>query len=1377
MFILLRVTTDVFVRPTRRPAPPLPAGDLVLEPPPALARPAGIRWQQWFSVVPMLAGTAATAMMFGARPAADPYTYVVGAMFGLSTLGLMITGWTGNGGRRAELGQARRDYLRYLATTRRRVLSVLSAQREALAHRHPHPESLWEHASGPRRWERRPGDADFGVVRIGTGPHSLATPLVAPTLDPAAVLEPVSTAALRRFLDAYAVVPDLPVCLAVPAFGRVVLAGDRADARGLARAVLAQLVTFHAPADLVVAACVRPECRSDWDWLKWLPHALHDTAVDGLGRRRLLATSPAELDELLGDVIGARPVATGATAGVAAAARRAEPAGPRVVVVLDGVDVSGSHALALPEGRRDVTVIEIAAGSPSIVDNSAVVLSIEDGSRLLSITAEDTVESGRPDAMGIPVVEDLARRLAPVRLAGAAYPQPQTGAEPDLATLAGLAAILGDGATASDGADLGGGSGTGSATGGASGTLWPARPARDVLRVPIGTAPDGGMVELDLKEAAQDGMGPHGIVVGATGSGKSELLRTLVLGLAATHSSRELNVVLIDFKGGATFASLERLPHTSAVITNLAGELPLVDRMHDALTGELTRRQEALRRAGNVASVREYHRARAGGAALPALPALLVICDEFTELLTAKPDLIDLFLHIGRLGRSLGVHLLLATQRLEEGRLRGLDANLSYRIALRTFSGTESRLLLGVPDATDLPSAPGHGYLRVGSGAPRRFTSAYVSGPYRRTPGAGARSAWIRPYHAGFEPAATGPAVDRAVAEASDAGGPSLLSLVVDRLAGQGPPAHRVWLPPLRESPTLDQLLGELTVATGRGLTTAHTPSRGMLRIPFSLVDRPIEQRRDVGWLDLAGAAGNVAIVGGPRSGKSTTVRSLMLALALTHTPLEVQLYVLDLGGGALGGLRTLPHVGEVAGRADAALIRRCVGDMAALLADRERAFAAAGVESVTAFRRSRRTSTMEQSPGPSIPDTRTADVFLIVDGWGTVRSDFDDLEPVLVDLATRGLGYGIHVVATANRWPDLRTARDLFGSRIELRLGDPADSLVDRRQAANVPPDAAGRGLDADRSHLLVAVPHTSEWPSGTLAARIAAAWPGPGAPAVRMLPDVVPYQDLLVPDPAGTAATPVPSGDLPPGAPLGDGLCLPLGVAEADLRPVLLDFAVDPHLLAFGDTECGKSSLLRGLAESISRRFTPDQARIILIDYRRGLLGAVTTDHLIGYASTTLDAVPLLESVAAHLDRRRPGPEVTARQLRERSWWSGPECFVLVDDYDLVATGATNPLAALLEYLPHARELGLRMVLARRASGAGRALYEPVLQRLRELGAAALVMSGDPAEGTFIGSIRPGPLAPGRARLVTRRHGVRVVQLAYLPPSPTPASARLGN
>ena len=216
-------------------------------------------------------------------------------------------------------------------------------------------------------------------------------------------------------------------------------------------------------------------------------------------------------------------------------------------------------------------------------------------------------------------------------------------------------------------------------------------------------------------------MGPHGLCVGATGSGRSEFLRTLTLGLMATHAPDSLNLVLVDFKGGATFAGFERSRHVAALITNLSTEAHLVARMKDALAGELNRRQEVLRESGRFASVADYERARESGAPLAPLPALVVIVDEFSELLSQHPDFAEMFVAIGRLGRSLRIHLLLATQRLDEGRLRGLESHLSYRICLKTFSPNESRAVIGTPDAFHLPSTPGAAFLRVGSEEPVRF--------------------------------------------------------------------------------------------------------------------------------------------------------------------------------------------------------------------------------------------------------------------------------------------------------------------------------------------------------------------------------------------------------------------------------------------------------------------------------------------------------------------------------------------------------------------------------------------------------------------------------------------------------------------------------
>ena len=707
--------------------------------------------------------------------------------------------------------------------------------------------------------------------------------------------------------------------------------------------------------------------------------------------------------------------------------------------------------------------------------------------------------------------------------------------------------------------------------------------------MPLGVTPDGSPMELDLKESAQDGMGPHGLLIGATGSGKSELLRTLVLALAATHSSETLNFVLVDFKGGATFTRLDRLPHTSAVITNLSDELPLVDRMNDAINGELMRRQELLRCAGNYASQRDYEKARAAGAPLAALPSLLIICDEFSELLTAKPDFIDMFVQIGRVGRSLGVHLLLASQRLEEGRLRGLDTHLSYRIGLRTFSAMESRVVLGVTDAYELPRAPGHGYLRFGTEPLVRFKAAYVSGAYRskiaEAVAAGEGADGVREYTTAYV-AARLPREPKPVVEQPDeAVGESVLDILVGKLAGRGKPAHQVWLPPLAESPTLDQLLPPLAADPNRGITVADPALQGELQVAAGIIDRPFEQRRDVLWLDLAGAAGHTIVVGGPQSGKSTILRTFVTSLALTHTPREAQFYCLDFGGGALASLRDLPHVGGVATRLDAGQVRRTIAELQLLMVQRERRFASLGIESMSEYRRARRHGRHGDDP--------FGDVFLVIDGWATIRADFEDLEPVITDIANRGLSFGVHLLATAGRWMDIRPAvRDIFGTRIELRLGEASDSALDRRAAMNVPEKAPGRGITPDGMQFLAALPRTGGIAdpdaladgARKLIGDLAGAWQGPGAPPVRLLPA----------ERAPTAACRTPAG--------------PASRSASPRSTCSRSWWTSPPTRTSCSSATGESARAPScarLAQSIADDNDLTQARIVLVDYRRSMLG----------------------------------------------------------------------------------------------------------------------------------------------------------------------------
>jgi S-DNA-T family DNA segregation ATPase FtsK/SpoIIIE len=1306
----------------------VPREDLIVQPPPLQPKAGGggMGGQQLLYLLLPLMGTGSMAALYlGRGGGGGPLTWVVAGVSGIGLVAtILVTLVRGSSQKKVQINDERRDYLRYLGGLRKQVRDVAKRQTGEAQDRLPAPEDLWLLAGTPRLWRRRRTDDDFGRVRVATGPQLLSSPLKVPETAPLEDLDPLTATSLRRFIQTYATVPGQPVAVSLRSFSRVAIGGERADVLGLARSVLAQLATLHSPAGMRIACCLSSRRLTDWDWLKWLPHTADPARVDAAGTARLCAGSLTELAMMLGDDLGERaPFAKDAPV---------DPERPHIVVLLDGGGRDRHPSLDPVSGSDGVTFLDLG-GWPAAPGPTTLELRIDSG-RLGRAGKDSVVHLGTPDRMEAPAAEFAARQLA--ALYTAAPMQGESAFTGDL----GLPDLLGLGdPRLLDPA-----------------VTWQPRSARDRLRIPIGVDPDGRPVELDIKESAENGMGPHGLVIGATGSGKSELLRTLVIGLAVTHSSETLNFALVDFKGGATFAGMSGLPHVSAVITNLSDELSLVDRMGDALRGEMVRRQELLRAAGNYASVRDYEKAREAGASLRPLPSLLVIIDEFSELLSSRPELTDLFVMIGRLGRSLAVHLLFASQRLEEGRLRGLDTQLSYRIGLRTFSASESRAVLGVPDAYELPSIPGSGYLKVDTSNLIRFKGAYVSGPLPKnrpmprpqTPvAAGAQTVRFTLAPAPVEQQPLAPVEIVAEKAGDTAAGESILDVLVRRLEGQGPAAYQVWLPPLAEPPTVDQIMPGLKETEDRGYTLPGFAGNGKLAAVVAIVDKPFEQRRDLLWADLSGGAGHAVVVGAPQSGKSTLLRTFMATLALTHTPAEIQFFLLDFGGGALANLAGLPHVSGCAGRLDADKCRRIVAELLGLLAERELLFAERGLDSMAAYR---------AAPFPASSGRLFGDVFLIVDGWMTLRQEYEQLEEAVGVLAARGLGYGIHVVLSANRWMEVRSSmRDLIGTQFELRLGDPSDSAIDRRAAANVPQGVPGRGLTTDKLQFLTALPRVDGRQSaGDLAAgvadlvkRIDAAWRGPRAPQVRLLPQLVPVDAL-------------------PGAVPGDRR-IPIGIAENDLGPVFVDFTVDPHLIAFGDVESGKSGLLRLLAQSIMARYTPEEALISIVDYRRSLLGVVQGPHLLDYCGSDTVLTTAVSQVEAAMRQRLPGPEVTPEQLRARSWWKGPELFLLVDDYDLVAGQNGNPLAPLAQFLPQARDIGLHLVIVRRTGGASRALFEPVLQRLRDIATPGLQLSGQRDEGALLGDLKPSPQPPGRGYLVTRRAGAVLVQLAWADPA----------
>jgi S-DNA-T family DNA segregation ATPase FtsK/SpoIIIE len=329
-----------------------------------------------------------------------------------------------------------------------------------------------------------------------------------------------------------------------------------------------------------------------------------------------------------------------------------------------------------------------------------------------------------------------------------------------------------------------------------------------------------------------------------------------------------------------------------------------------------------------------------------------------------------------------------------------------------------------------------------------------------------------------------------------------------------------------------------------------------------------------------------------------------------------------------------------------------------------------------------------------------------------------------------------------------------MLGTKLELRLGDSIESEVGTRIAAGVP-HQAGRGLVASGHHFLSALPRLDGLSEDTdltaatkaAVAEIATFWTGSSAPGVRLLPTSLPVDQL-----------PQPEGDL--------RVCL--GWDEQRLQPVWHDFSVNPHLAVWGDDETGKTNALRLVIRAITSRYRPEQARIVLADPGRGLAKDVPEAYRSGYVVDTDGLSEIANMAVVSVGRRVPGPDITPEQMVRRDWWQGPELFVIIDDYDMFSSGSnvSSPMAPLVPLLAQGQYIGMHVVIARSTSSAMRAVMDPALRRLWELGNPALLFSYPKEEGKFLGEAKPRTLPPGRAQLVTRR-SIKLVQTGLVPPS----------
>ena len=803
-----------FNRPPRRRPPTVPATLTVPAEPPPRPESEPLSWAG--IVLPVVAGLVLAVVW-------NPFMAVFAILGPLITIGTWLE-------RRRRTGRSHQRACDDVADRVRKFTVGLPARRVAERRRRlalvPDLAELVRRAETPslRCWERRLGDPDAMRLGVGTAEVPYAPPLEVDD-GKAAASEALSAIVEMEPLD------GVPVAVSLLPGDVVGVVGPPAAARAVARALVVQAAVLHGPADLAVAG-LAPGRAAEWSWMRWLPHT---TDIGGGGAGALVATE------------------TGALAGAAEAAV-ADSSQRALLAVIDGTETLTGRAAPGRTllGLARCAGIVVADDVCDLPSHCTTIVEVEHEAGGLRLVDPRSAAVMAPlIAWGVTVA--TATHTA-ARLARLDDPELRSGSAnlPDAVSLANLL----DGEPTPESVER----------------RWAATRGTPALSAPIGAAADGPLV-LDLVAD-----GPHLLIGGTTGSGKSELLRSLVAGLALSADPDHLAFVLIDYKGGAAFDRCAEMPHVAGMVTDLDDHL--AERALICLEAELRRREERLRAVG--AEDLAAYRTRARSAGWEALPRLVVVVDEFATLAAELPEFLRSLVGIAQRGRSLGVHMVLATQRPAGVVTDDIRANTSCRIALRVTDRHDSNDVIDSPAAARIPrQRPGQALARFGPGELVAFQSALVTGATPRS------STGLRIGSAGSAPAqATGDqrndldSVVEAVTEAHR------------RRDGAAP--RSPWSPPLP-----GEVASEALAATAEPGQPAAW-----------LVDDPARQRQFAdGWNP---AGGHLVLIGGPGSGTSTSLASVALDLARIRAPDEMHVYAIDLDAGLLSALEDLPHVGAV---------------------------------------------------------------------------------------------------------------------------------------------------------------------------------------------------------------------------------------------------------------------------------------------------------------------------------------------------------------------------------------------------------------------------------------------------------------------------------
>ena len=1186
------------------------------------------------------------------------------AMAGLSPVMLIGSQLSERGHGRKSAARQAAAYREHKARIERDAREALEAERAERAGQFPDPAAVLSIAAGPRRrlWERRRSDPDYLVLRVGTADLPSGVELTDPEQD-------------EHRRQVVWPIPEAPVTISLPGRGVIGVAGPGDIPRAAGRWLMAQAAALHSPSDLRFCLLTDSSGKASWEWARWLPHCRPDAGQDCA----MLIGNDAEsvatrIAELLA-VISARQQAS------RDAGPRESRSRPDIVVIFDGsrkLRALPGAIRVLQEGPQAGVYAVCLDAHEQLLPAECQAVVVVEGSRVrVQQAMAGTLPQVRADLVQPDWCARLARSIAPIRDVSSAD---DSAVLPDSARLLDVLGMEPPAAMGIAGRWRAGG--------------------RSTLAV-IGESYDGPF-GIDLRKD-----GPHALIAGTTGSGKSELLQTIIASLAIANRPDEMTFVLVDYKGGSAFADCARLPHTVGMVTDL--DPHQVERALASLSAELTRREHILAAAG-AKDIEDYQLLAGKRQARP-LPRLVIVIDEFASMVRDLPDFVSGLVNIAQRGRSLGIHLILATQRPSGVVSAEIRANTNLRIALRVTDPADSADVIGVPDAATIAqSHPGRAYVRLGHASLVPFQAGRVGG---RRPGAGpaiTAPPWVAPLDWGSlgKPEPARPAGDaRQEAEVTD------LTVLVEEIRRathglriQFP--HRPWLEPLPPSLLLHDVM---PAYPGRDRPAGSAPA-----CVFGLVDLPAVQQQQSAVLDLD-AFTHLMAAGAPRSGRSQLLRTIAGALALTHSPADVHLYGIDCGNGALMPLAELPHCGAVVSRAQTERAARLLRRLAAELGSRQELLAAAGFGDI----REQRAAVAEAERLPHI--------FVLLDRWEGFTSTLGELEAgglteILTRLLTEGASVGMHLVMTGDRSLLLGRISSLCEDKLVFKLAEKDDyrlaGLNPRDLPDDMPPGRAYRaGSGAELQVALLAPDASGQGQAAALQAIAAHCRAGDEEVRAARRPfrvDVLPQHVSF----ADAWRLRPPAGPL--WALVGIG-----GDTLAALGPDL--GAGAPCFIVAGPAKSGRSAILLSMARSLLAVGTP----VVLVTPRPSPLRAL---------ASTPGVLRLFDTPAL-------GAEELATVLSSSS---GP-CVVLLDDAEILRDcDAGSELSRLIAF---GADAGRALVFAGESEsiGIGFGGWQVEAKRARR---GCLTAPSALPEGDLIGMRLPRdligqPPRPGRCLLNT--------------------------